>query len=55
MGKRRIKICRICKRRFTPRNQKPLEYTKDQNREVRSVNPEAAGTDRDDLPDEPPL
>jgi len=25
LGKRRIKVCKACKRRFTPKNQKPVD------------------------------
>ena len=29
MGKRRIKLCKACGRKFTPKNQKPVELTKE--------------------------
>ena len=27
MGKRRLKQCKVCRRKFTPKNQKPVELT----------------------------
>ena len=29
MGKRRIKLCKACGRKFTPKNQKPVELTEE--------------------------
>ncbi len=29
MGKRRIKLCKACRRKFTPKNQKPIQPTEE--------------------------
>ena len=34
MGKRRIKLCRSCGRKFTPKNQKPAELTEEKTVEA---------------------
>ena len=34
MGKRRLKQCKVCRRKFTPKNQKPIELTEDKAAEA---------------------
>ena len=36
MGKRRIKLCRACRRKFTPKNQKPGEEDQERPDETRA-------------------
>lgn len=41
MGKRRIKLCKACRRKFTPKNQKPSELTEEETVEA-DVEPDEA-------------
>jgi len=41
MGRRRIKLCRACGRKFTPKNQKPVELTEEKAIEV-NIGPDKA-------------
>ena len=41
MGKRRIKLCKNCRRKFTPKNQKPIQPTEERPIET-GVEPDEA-------------
>ena len=45
MGKRRIKLCKACRRKFTPRNQKLLEQIQSQAIEANAEPDETAEAD----------
>ncbi len=58
MGKRRIKLCKICGRKFTPKNQKPFQPMEEKDVEA-NIEPdetaEPAGVvepDKTELPDQ---
>ena len=42
MGKRRIKLCKNCRRKFTPKNQKPVQPTEEKDVEANIEPDEAA-------------
>lgn len=44
MGKRRIRLCKACGRKFTPRNQKPEEQPRQQEVTQGETGPESDGT-----------
>ena len=58
MGKRRIKLCKNCRRKFTPKNQKPIQPTEEKAIETGGEPDEAAElgsvakSDETDQPDQ---
>jgi hypothetical protein len=42
MGRRRIKLCKACGRKFTPKNQKPVELAEEKTVETNAEPDEAA-------------
>ena len=55
MGNRRIRLCKACGRKFTPRNQRPAETPQEPQAESSGEGEQAAATDRGAiLPDEEP-
>ena len=54
-GKRRIKLCKSCSRKFTPKNQKPIEPTeeKDAESDTGSAVESEKGKAVDAAPDDP--
>ena len=59
MGKRRLKQCKVCRRKFTPKNQKPTDAVEENQAKTRTESNEAAKLtgvsepDESDKPDEP--
>ena len=52
MGKRRIKLCKNCRRKFTPKNQKPIQQTEKKAVETGDKPDEAAEPDETDQPNQ---
>ena len=52
MGKRRIKLCKACGRKFTPKNQKPVESTEEKVVEANTESDEATAAGVVAEPDE---
>ena len=45
MGKRRLKQCKVCRRKFTPKNQKSVELTEEKIVEANAESTEAPKAD----------
>ena len=56
-GDRRIRFCKACKRKFTPRNQKPAEAEQDTgtDADMLASQIEAAEPELNQRPEEPPV